>query len=66
MSETAFSVRTVHLDLPAFAAAFGRRLHEAEGEGADGSGEERGAEPVGAALRIRVARLGQQARTVEG
>ena len=29
MSETAFSVRTVHLDLPAFAAAFGRRLHEA-------------------------------------
>jgi uncharacterized protein len=29
MSETAFSVRTIQLDLPAFAAAFGRRLHEA-------------------------------------
>jgi uncharacterized protein len=29
MSETAFTVRTVQLDLPAFAAAFGRRLHEA-------------------------------------
>jgi uncharacterized protein len=29
MSERAFAVRTVELDLPAVAAAFGRRLHEA-------------------------------------
>jgi uncharacterized protein len=29
MSERAFRVRTVELDLPALAAAFGRRLHEA-------------------------------------
>ena len=29
MTGPAFSVRTVHLDLPAFAGAFSRRLHEA-------------------------------------
>jgi len=29
MTGPAFSVRTLHLDLPAVAAAFGRRLHEA-------------------------------------
>ena len=29
MTAPAFSVRTLHLDLPAVAAAFGRRLHEA-------------------------------------
>ena len=29
MTEDAFTVRTLHLDLPALAGAFGRRLHEA-------------------------------------
>jgi uncharacterized protein len=29
VSETAFSMRTLHLDLPAFASALGRRLHDA-------------------------------------
>ncbi len=29
MTEGAFTVRTLHLDLPALAGAFGRRLHEA-------------------------------------